>query len=149
MKLSRRNFLLFCGMAGATASVGHGAVVNGILEPGKRPAVQFPSFDVEGSKMSDTLQHENFAAQLNTTFHVVPQSGPTVSLKLVEVSEKKVAQIQERFSLLFQGPVQPMLPQQTYTFRHGVMGEFVMFIVPVGQNEQGVKYEAIFNRLIK
>lgn len=48
------------------------------------------------------------------------------------------------FVLDWQGPYEPVLPQDIYTLRHGDE-EFQMFIVPVAQNRDGTKYEAVFN----
>lgn len=51
----------------------------------------------------------------------------------------------EPFSLLFLGRSDMVLLDETYTFRHPSLGTFPMFIVPVAQDEQGVRYEATFN----
>ena len=47
------------------------------------------------------------------------------------------------FRLEFHGPLQPVLPQATYRFDLGGEGSDI-FIVPVGQTPQGIRYEAIF-----
>jgi hypothetical protein len=48
------------------------------------------------------------------------------------------------FVLDWEGPYEPVLPQDIYTFRHGG-DEFEMFIVPVGRDRGGAQYEAVFN----
>lgn len=48
------------------------------------------------------------------------------------------------FVLDWQGPYEPVLPQDIYTLRHGEE-EFEMFIVPVGRDRAGAQYEAVFN----
>ncbi|HEX8308573.1 MAG TPA: hypothetical protein VF645_09175 [Allosphingosinicella sp.] len=48
------------------------------------------------------------------------------------------------FRLEWRGPGQPLLPQSIYRFRRGEQ-LFDMFIVPVGLDERGALYEAIFN----
>ena len=48
------------------------------------------------------------------------------------------------FVLDWQGPYEPVLPQDIYTFRHGGE-EYEMFIVPVGRDRAGTQYEAVFN----
>jgi hypothetical protein len=48
------------------------------------------------------------------------------------------------FVLDWNGPYEPVLPQDIYTLRHGEE-EFEMFIVPVAQSRDGTKYEAVFN----
>ncbi|MEP6635303.1 MAG: hypothetical protein ABJB97_01165, partial [Acidobacteriota bacterium] len=51
----------------------------------------------------------------------------------------------ERFSVFFTGPVEVFLPQATYSFEHESMGEFLIFLVPVGKIENGFRYEGVFN----
>ena len=48
------------------------------------------------------------------------------------------------FSLLFLGPRDPILPQRIYRFDDEQLGAFEMFIVPIGRDDRGVEYEAIF-----
>jgi hypothetical protein len=48
------------------------------------------------------------------------------------------------FRLEWRGPAEPMLVQATYRFRRGER-LFDMFIVPVGRDESGTLYEAVFN----
>lgn len=49
------------------------------------------------------------------------------------------------FALEFLGPPDPVLPQATYLFSHASLGTHDMFIVPVGRDAGGTRYEAIFN----
>lgn len=46
--------------------------------------------------------------------------------------------------LTFVGPREPLLPQSTYPVRHVEAGEFLLFIVPIGQGESTTTYEAVF-----
>jgi hypothetical protein len=48
------------------------------------------------------------------------------------------------FSLVFRGPPEPVLPQRIYRFEHDGMGAFEIFIVPIGRDADGIRYEAIF-----
>lgn len=48
------------------------------------------------------------------------------------------------FTLDWRGPAEPVLPQAIYTFRQGEK-TFEMFIVPLGQDPDGTRYEAVFN----
>ncbi|HWY78167.1 MAG TPA: hypothetical protein VN281_21305, partial [Verrucomicrobiae bacterium] len=53
----------------------------------------------------------------------------------------------ERFSLLFSGPLNRTLLQGSYIFEHLGIGRFEMFIVPVGPDSTNPRYyEAVFNR---
>ena len=48
------------------------------------------------------------------------------------------------FRLEWRGPAEPSLAQSTYRFRRGEQ-LFDMFVVPVGRDERGTLYEAVFN----
>ena len=50
----------------------------------------------------------------------------------------------EPFSLTFLGPRQPLLPQRMYRLDFGQLGRLEIFIVPVGRDSSGTKYEAVF-----
>jgi len=93
------------------------------------------------------LQRDEFAAALNTRFQVTVEGADTIELELVEVSDLIASRRQEKFSLLFQGPLHVLLPQQIYRMANAQLGEIELFIVPVSMNEAGYSYEAVFNRL--
>ena len=48
------------------------------------------------------------------------------------------------FSLLFHGPPSPLLPQRTYRVEHAALGAFDLFLVPLGPDRAGMRYEAVF-----
>ena len=93
-----------------------------------------------------------FKAQLGTTFTINDKAGK-VKTKLVDVtsfaSRKQVAAGKEGFSLLFHGPKDLMLQQNTYLIEHEELGMFSFLIVPVLQakDRRGPYYEAVINRL--
>ncbi|MGI8642374.1 MAG: DUF6916 family protein [Pyrinomonadaceae bacterium] len=97
--------------------------------------------------MLDTLKYEELAAQVNTKFLVTETTEP-IELELVEAIEPVIALQQEFFSLIFLGPKNLLLPQKIYQLAHERLGNGVLFLVPIGQNEEGIRYEAVFNRLI-
>lgn len=85
-----------------------------------------------------------FAAQCGTAFAVTGLDG--VALELFEATPlDSQAPDARRFSLLFRGPEQPMLPQATYTLEHAVLGALAIFLVPIGRDATGAQYQAIFN----
>ena len=99
-----------------------------------------------------SLTKESFMPHLNTIFRVKTGSG-SVKMKLTSVTHLKAVSKtpekiagRESFSLLFEtAKSAPRLTQDTYPIEHHALGEFAMFIVPVGQ---GNKYcEAIISRL--
>jgi hypothetical protein len=48
------------------------------------------------------------------------------------------------FRILFIGNSTPILPQRIYRLVHEQMGTVDIFIVPLGPDERGMRYEAIF-----
>lgn len=48
------------------------------------------------------------------------------------------------FRLEFVGPYDPILPQAIYPFRRGEEDALEIFVVPIGRDEQGTRYEAVF-----
>jgi hypothetical protein len=97
-----------------------------------------------------TLEIQNavaatFAGHLNSTFRLLDE--PTTELELVEVFDGSTRD-HINFSLLFRGPLQPVLPQQIYPVEHAALGRFDLFVVPVKRDTHGLYYEAVFNRLI-
>ena len=47
------------------------------------------------------------------------------------------------FSLLFHAPAGTDAPQQTFALRHAELGELELFMVPLGPDELGARYEAV------
>jgi hypothetical protein len=98
--------------------------------------------------MTATLTEEEFSKHVKTTFHVKFPDGQ-IDLELDEVRGYRNKAVEregmERFSLYFQGPSSPPLPQHVYLFEHDQMGEFEIFLVPLSQSELGFRYEAVFN----
>jgi hypothetical protein len=103
--------------------------------------------------MMATLTEEEFSQHVNTDFNLKLEAPEPIELRLVEVKgyAKKAEEHQgmERFSAFFTGPAKYRLPQGTYTLSHEGMGEFDIFLVPVSQNANGFRYEAVFNYFVQ
>ena len=107
----------------------------------------------------DELRPATFAQQLNTAFHVTDAPAGRVDLKLIEVSPRRPSPNQradapdagnEKFSLIFVGPKEPLLVQRIYRFENAKIGWFEMFIVPIVTEENDHQhYQAIFNRPVR
>lgn len=99
--------------------------------------------------MPATLTENEFSKHVNTNFRVNLDAERSVELELTEVKGYKSRHEEqsgmERFSVYFQGPAEPHLPQMLYPFQHAEMGEFEMFLVPLAKNDRGFRYEAVFN----
>ena len=53
--------------------------------------------------------------------------------------------MREPFSLIFRSSSQVVLPQRMYPLAHAAMGQFDIFMVPIGRDARGVVYQAIYN----
>ena len=92
-----------------------------------------------------------FKSQLGTSFHINHQASK-VNFKLVDItsfaSRKQTAAGKEGFSLLFRGPKEATLKQDTYLIEHEQLGMFSFLVVPVGTKDaRAPHYEAVINRL--
>jgi hypothetical protein len=95
-----------------------------------------------------TLDHSFFAARIGATLTVPFENADDITLALTEVSDLKKSPRQERFALVFRGPLEVPLGQGSYVVELAEIGAFDLFLVPVGMDEQGFSYEAVFNRLL-
>jgi hypothetical protein len=86
---------------------------------------------------------------LKTTFRIPLESPSVAELELIEVVETTATPRQQQFSLFFRGPLEYLLPQGTYHMEHEKMGAIDLFIVPVGREQDGFRYEAVFNYVIQ
>ncbi len=93
--------------------------------------------------------YEEFAYNCNSRFLVLIEHEVEIELMLVEVTEKKISKYQEQYSLFFKGKPENFLTQSIYHLKHDVLGNFDLFLVPVGKDEQGFLYEAAFNNLVQ
>lgn len=101
----------------------------------------------------EELSRTRFEAALTTTFTIealsAHKSGPdVVEARLQRIGAQAVTGGYEQYSLFFLAPVTPLLPQGTYRFRHAVLGELLLFMVPVGQDGTGTQYEVCVSRAL-
>ena len=139
---TRREFLAGCSILTFAAGLAQTAL---LAAPGEAKSVALRE-----------IGFPVFAEQLGTTFIVSQKSVPDVKLKLVKARLTPAlhprAQLaedarNEKFSLLFRGPAQAALEQNTHAFEHAEIGRFAMFIAPVNLKDGNhAYYEAVFNR---
>jgi hypothetical protein len=94
-----------------------------------------------------TVTVDDFAATVDTPYAL--DLGGTGSIEVVlrsatPASATPTGAPREPFSLLFVGPPDPVLPQATYLLGHPALGELPIFLVPVGRDADGARYEAVF-----
>jgi hypothetical protein len=98
--------------------------------------------------LQQELSKEAFVEQIDTEFRVLENEEPVLSLKLIEVTGPGVQGVQERFDLLFRGPLQTPLGQGIQRVEHERFGVMDLFLVPISREADGFTYEAVFNRLL-
>jgi uncharacterized protein DUF6916 len=88
-----------------------------------------------------------FEQNLRTKFWLHDPEGTRAALDLVEVQKSSAPPPYEVFSLVFRGDGDRIHPQRIYAIEHEAIGAFDLFLVPVGRNQHGIVYEAVFNRV--
>jgi len=89
-----------------------------------------------------------FSELVGEPFRLLLDDGSALDLELVSVTPAPThpRETRERapFSIVFRGPTEPVLPQRTYQLENDSLGAFELFIVPIGPDESGMQYEAVF-----
>ena len=90
------------------------------------------------------LSWDEFAGAEGTTYQVASENQPGVEMTLEKAVElPSGGRAAGSFRLEFRGPVEPVLPQAIYQFRRGDACHDI-FIVPIGRDDGGTRYEAVF-----
>lgn len=92
-----------------------------------------------------------------TLARFVPLVGSHFTLRLNDAAELPARLVEARagrggspdgrqpFSLTFEAPPEPQLPQQIYRVEHPQLDAMDIFLVPVARTAQGLHYEAVFS----
>lgn len=95
------------------------------------------------------LVYEDFADKVGEVFAVADEGVPATALTLDHAELLKTRQAppggRPPFSLIFTGEATQMLPQRLYRLEQEKMGAVTLFLVPVGKDERGFQYQALFN----
>ena len=98
--------------------------------------------------MSDlaALTHEHFEACRQQPFVIELDGRDGLPVELVEIYRPGGPPPRGRqpFSLVFRGPRHPVLPQHIYTLTNETLGRLEIFLVPIGPDGAGLRYEAVF-----
>lgn len=102
--------------------------------------------------MSDPawFTYDDFTDKVGTEFRLrAPEHELT--LVLSGVSEGPAAggtgpdgTVRQQFALVFRGPADPQLTQGIWELEHDHFGEIGIFLVPLGPDAEGPRYEAVF-----
>jgi hypothetical protein len=133
---TRRRFLTGCSVLATAAAF--------------QPATLLSAASLRINALHELPGLTAFAGHLGSSFRVSSSAATSVRLRLVEARPlplNDAAAIEHQFSLLFTGPGDLPLTQDTYTLDHAALGRMAMFLVPVMRQEGRHQcYEAIFNR---
>lgn len=105
--------------------------------------------------MLATFTIDTFRQHVGEDFHIALGQDRSLCLRLASAEDLREhpagAGTTRRtpFSLMFHGPAEHFLPQGTHPIRHDTIGEFPLFLVPLGPVPLGpekglMRYEAIF-----
>lgn len=97
----------------------------------------------------ETVTSETFVPHVGTEFTIRLNQHESLQLQLTELKPLGYGVPGGRapFALLFHHTLLPKnayLPQGTYTLHHTDAGSITLFLVPLGPDAQGMRYEAIF-----
>ncbi len=93
------------------------------------------------------LTDSDFQPLINDEFSFVENGTSTQTFELMDVSllgQAPAADQRHAFSLLFRGPDTDAPQQQVFQLQHAGLGQLELFLVPVGSDESGMLYEAVF-----
>lgn len=99
--------------------------------------------------MLDQLTHTDFERYLDTIFTLYTSEKDVFDARLIRVETigRKPEDTRQRwaYSLIFHIPEKKRyLVQKVYQLTHPDMGNLDLFLVPLGPDESGVRYEAVF-----
>ncbi len=96
--------------------------------------------------MLENFTVETFSEHLGSTFRVHHEAPNPLEAELISAmvlgEEPKTGR---PFSVVFRGNGDVVLPQRIYRIEHAEIGSFELFLVPIGPDEKGLRYEAVFN----
>jgi hypothetical protein len=97
--------------------------------------------------MLDKITRQDFAQYLHQTFYIHAPSLAPIAAELIEVSELSTPPSDRRapFSIVFRTQQRDQyLIQAIYQVEHAEMGTLDLFLVPLGPDAEGMRYEAVF-----
>jgi len=99
--------------------------------------------------MSEQLKIEDFSKYLATKFKVYRSDDEVFEAELVGVFDLRNDDVLQTFSVEFLIPNEFGQEQRIYKIEHPELGTIGLFIVPVGQNDSGLRFEAIFSQVVQ
>lgn len=88
-----------------------------------------------------------FTPLLGDTFQIA-DAGASMPAVLIEARDLREVQgagrLSRQFSLVWRGPADARLDQRIYTVSHPALGAMQLFLVSIGPDAEGMRYEAVF-----
>ena len=72
-------------------------------------------------------------------------SHPLTLISVDRLTASAAKGVPEAFSIVLRGNREPVLEQQIYLINNDTMGDMELFIVPIGPDDKGMCYEAVFS----
>ena len=100
--------------------------------------------------MLDKLTSADFEKYINETFRLILKDSEPIEVELIQVNELGADMPEDKnmkrrpFSIVFRGPTDRYLPQSIYPLEHAHMGKLDIFLVPIGSDNKGMRFEAVF-----
>jgi hypothetical protein len=91
----------------------------------------------------ESLTFDSFSPRLQETF-TVSTADSILNVVLTGVQPLGLSLSRQAFSLVFAGPLKPVLPQAIYRVENPAMGPLEIFLVPLGPKGAVCQYEAVF-----
>ena len=137
--ISRRRFIV------ATAA----GIVAASLVAGGTPAELAHASSAVLSQRLEEMDRETFTRYVGETFQFTIPLAEPMGLQLDRVEDRSAGcgHGGECFAVVFRGPQDRLLTQNTYEVWNRRSGAFAMFVVPMRAVDGTPAYEALFNRL--
>jgi len=87
----------------------------------------------------------DFEPLVSERFRLASEAATPFEVELIDVSEAGApGSSRSQFSLVFRGGPAPPLPQGIHRLAHDGLGRLDLFLVPIGPDADGQRYEAVF-----
>ena len=100
----------------------------------------------------ESMELTTFTGRVGELFRIVIDDATTLATRLIEVTPATGADAgatraggRTPFALVFRSTPGAPLPQRIYRLHHDGLGALDLFLVPIGPDEEGMRYEAVFS----
>ena len=95
--------------------------------------------------MLESYTIDTFSPLVGSAFMLHADATHELELELIQAQATARTHNGRPFSLVFRGPRAPVAIQRIYPLDHRTLGSIELFLVPIGPDEHGMNYEAVFN----